>query len=210
MDINPYKFEAPFEAREFARFIEGAQQQGTQEQGERAGGVGLVVLMCCWLDSGDGDALRTPNYWCHRLAPLVGTDTVFVACNRVGREGKTVFCGSSCVLDLNQPAVVGLLNKRQSNVLHVEFARGSGQRRIPAAVSTEAPPSATLNDANSDVAVKEEEEEGAATPTVPMETADVGVSADACAHDAAVATAAVEEAESDAGPMQVDVKVEEK
>ena len=67
MDINPYKFEAPFTAFEFARRVVDSQTQ-------------LVVLSMAWTTMLPGDELRalgaspdldTFNYWIQRFMPLI-------------------------------------------------------------------------------------------------------------------------------------------
>lgn len=87
MDLNPEKFEAPFEAYELARFAE-------------ARGAEVMVCAMAWLDSDPGkeeeeeeggeewEKVRgTLGYWAARLEPLLGSGVGFVSCNRVGREG---------------------------------------------------------------------------------------------------------------------------
>ncbi|KAM0787682.1 hypothetical protein ACM66B_003745 [Microbotryomycetes sp. NB124-2] len=111
MDLNPRKFQAPFGAFELARYA--VEQR-----------VDLVVCSMAWLASSSEPGELSDNnvnqveerkvnlaateqllrYWLLRCAPLIASEheTVFVACNRVGREGDVVFGGSSCVLHPRQ------------------------------------------------------------------------------------------------------------
>ncbi|KAL4933136.1 putative protein N-terminal asparagine amidohydrolase [Aspergillus undulatus] len=67
MDINPYKFEAPYSAYEFAHRVLDSRSQ-------------LVILSMAWLTLltreevdtlSDGPALETFNYWIQRFMPLL-------------------------------------------------------------------------------------------------------------------------------------------
>ncbi|GAA5857540.1 hypothetical protein JCM8547_009329 [Rhodosporidiobolus lusitaniae] len=117
MDLNPHKFTAPFTAFEFGSFA--AKEE-----------VDLVVASMAWLDSelpregteestegGEGGDRRTEweqvsqtlGYWALRVDPILGNGAAMVCCNRVGREGNTVFTGSSCAMELaDAPEVVAL------------------------------------------------------------------------------------------------------
>ena len=70
------------------------------------------------------------NYWLQRLVPLIGSDSIFVAADRVGKEafsllhkdakGEVTYCGTSCVIDLKVPRLLGILNTTQEAVLVVD------------------------------------------------------------------------------------------
>jgi len=126
MDINPHKFQAPWEAFELARHCLAARVQ--------------VIAFCSnWCTAHPDDSLETkakpPNqvdtlqYWAGRLEPLIGRPVFFVVGDRVGkeslapigREGETTFCGSSCVLSLWEPTVVAALDTTTEGVLVTEF-----------------------------------------------------------------------------------------
>jgi protein N-terminal amidase len=81
MDINPYKFTAPFEAFEFANHH---LQQDTN----------IITLSNAWLKSGT----NVIEYWATRLSPLFEQDILVFISNRTGQEGDTIFCGNSCAL----------------------------------------------------------------------------------------------------------------
>jgi protein N-terminal amidase len=132
MDVNPYQFKAPFSAFEFAAFHK-----------ERASK--LLLLSMNWLThenkpnvrdlnameqkpldypaekESEDLAFEHLNYWCIRLSPLLKTNVKVAICNRTGREGNTAYVGSSCVIDMMQPAVLGNLNRTQECVLIVEI-----------------------------------------------------------------------------------------
>lgn len=121
MDINPYKFEAPFTDYEFASRVLGSKSQ-------------LVILSMAWVSMLDplgykalqgGPDADTFNYWLQRLRPLleremqhaqnldggVGGDkrVVVVFANRAGSEPATdpekptvLFAGTSTILAVTQ------------------------------------------------------------------------------------------------------------
>lgn len=114
MDINPYKFEAPWTAFEFAHQV--------QRAGSR-----LVILSMAWSTSlptevtDDPVAKRDPEmatfkYWVERFYPLlddgnnsVGEGTTYVVfANRAGAEPGTdeidpaVYAGTSCVMGIRR------------------------------------------------------------------------------------------------------------
>ncbi|GAA5960396.1 hypothetical protein JCM21900_003539 [Sporobolomyces salmonicolor] len=122
MDLNPKDFVAPFEAFEFASFAK-------QEE------VDIVACSMSWLDSEPPRATaeegeeeegrtewekvhRTLGYWVMRMEPLMESGVAFVGCNRVGREGDTIFTGSSCAIELqDRPTVVKYATQRKEEVI---------------------------------------------------------------------------------------------
>lgn len=93
MDLNPYKFEAPFEAFEFANFH---KERGTS----------LLLVSTAWLLGAEYTQLHQVNYWATRLKPLLHSGLVAAICNRTGTEGTYTFCGTSCVLEFDKEAGV--------------------------------------------------------------------------------------------------------
>ena len=111
MDINPYRFEAPWTEYEFANFA-------------RVGKVKLVVVSMAWLtrlsnEEVFGEGVRrmpdmdTVGYWVERFRPLIGPngleeEVVIVCANRTGEEGiaerigEVIYAGSSCVMGLTK------------------------------------------------------------------------------------------------------------
>lgn len=133
MDINPYKFTAPWSAYEFAT---------TMLQGN----VRLVVLSMAWLTrltpqellvEPDAPDMETVAYWLERFRPFSETaqkeDTIVVFANRCGTEGNIVgsmqvengaeveegdrvcYAGSSCVMRF-QSSQVRMFQKGQHEV----------------------------------------------------------------------------------------------
>lgn len=104
MDLNPYKFEAPFNAYELGNFA-------------RKNDVHAVICSMAWLkprppedeesqtddEEEDKDvkaSVRQMEYWATRLRPLWGTKSWLVICNRIGTEGDATYAGTSCVLKM--------------------------------------------------------------------------------------------------------------
>jgi protein N-terminal amidase len=111
MDINPYRFMAPYTAYEFARHAISS-------------GAKLIVLSMAWLtlvapeelsELSDTPDMHTFQYWIKRFWPFVcgddwdGGEIVIVFANRCGEEegleGKDVarYAGTSCVLAIRRP-----------------------------------------------------------------------------------------------------------
>lgn len=125
MDINPYEFEAPFEAYELARFCAAEE-------------VELLLFSSAWCNrhpeeppelAQAPDGRETLEYWASRLQPLIRRRdgggmprrAYFVCADRVGVEHGTTFCGTSCVLSLAEPAVLGALGTHEQGLLLCEL-----------------------------------------------------------------------------------------
>ncbi len=109
MDINPYRFEAPWTSYEFANHA-------------LASGAELVVLSMAWLTRLSTDELQgyaeqpdldTVGYWLERMRPLMGPngssqEVVVVFANRCGEEGDAPligpvrYAGSSTVMGISR------------------------------------------------------------------------------------------------------------
>ena len=80
MDINPYRFEAPFDAFEFSRFHVDQKSR-------------WILFSMAWLKAENGSVLDLLNYWTQRLKPFFDCSgdkrTTVVICNRVGSEKGT-------------------------------------------------------------------------------------------------------------------------
>jgi protein N-terminal amidase len=130
MDINPYKFEAPWTAYEFGNHAREARAK-------------VVVISLAWLTRLSAEELSsqvmepdhdTLNYWIDRLMPLFGPQgaqsEAFVVCaNRTGEEGiaprigEVRYAGSSCVMGMAKDGHVRLwdiLGRAQEGVLVVD------------------------------------------------------------------------------------------
>ncbi|KAK4993791.1 hypothetical protein LTR50_000004 [Elasticomyces elasticus] len=141
MDINPYRFEAPWDAYEFAQHCV-------------RGGAELVVLSMAWLTrllpqeitvQPSQPDTETLSYWVQRFQPIIkgGRDegVVVVCANRSGVEGSefngeqgrgidglgndVVYAGSSCVLFIQKGAVqvFDMLGKAEEKLLVVDTSQ---------------------------------------------------------------------------------------
>lgn len=122
MDINPYKFEAPWHAFEFGFHILEVRAN-------------LVVITMAWLTREEcKDFTRMPNepdmetllYWIQRLEPVIrdesGDEVIVVFCNRAGMEGSAVYAGTSAVVGIQggEVKVYGLLGRGVKELLVVD------------------------------------------------------------------------------------------
>ncbi|PSR90817.1 carbon-nitrogen hydrolase [Coniella lustricola] len=122
MDINPYKFEAPWDAFEFAYHVLEVRAN-------------LVIVSMAWLTREEADTftmtpsepdMETLAYWVQRLKPIIRAESeqeiIVILCNRCGIEGDTVYAGTSTVLGIKQGevSVYGLLGRGEENVLFVD------------------------------------------------------------------------------------------
>lgn len=109
MDINPYKFEAPWTVYEFANHCRTAKAK-------------IVVLSCAWLTRLSAlelmeEAMRpdmdTLSYWVERFRPLIEAngpeeEVVLIVANRTGEEGEAPrigevrYAGSSTVMGMKK------------------------------------------------------------------------------------------------------------
>lgn len=125
MDINPYKFEAPWSAWEFAYHILHKQAN-------------LVILSMAWLTHEDVRSfsrwpkepdMETLSYWLSRLEPVIRAETegeiIVVLANRTGVEDDVVYAGTSCVLGINggEVKVYGILGRGEKELLVVDTNR---------------------------------------------------------------------------------------
>ncbi|KAJ6782562.1 hypothetical protein PWT90_04554 [Aphanocladium album] len=122
MDLNPYKFEAPWSAYEFAFHVLEMQTN-------------LVILSMAWMTREesrmfsrmpDEPDMETLTYWVTRLEPLIRAETegeiIIVFCNRTGNEGEAVYAGTSAVIGIEngEVRVYGLLGRGQKELLVVD------------------------------------------------------------------------------------------
>ena len=166
MDINPYKFEAPWTAYEFANHARDARAT-------------IVILSMAWLTHLSHEELaeqalapdgNTVAYWAERLRPLMDSSTgseqevIIVCANRVGAEGtspqfgEVKYAGSSCVMSLKKGQEVRIwdvLGRAQEGVLIVDTRGPAGfTMTVERTESKETLPSGTSNVAD-DTATKE-------------------------------------------------------
>merc|ERR1711977_516740 len=122
MDLNPYKFEAPWSAWEFAYHILHKEAN-------------LVILSMAWLTREDARSysrspkdpdMNTLSYWLARLEPLIRAETqgeiICVFANRTGTEDDAVYAGTSAVLGIQagEVKVYGILGRGEKDLLVVD------------------------------------------------------------------------------------------
>ncbi|RKP12768.1 carbon-nitrogen hydrolase [Piptocephalis cylindrospora] len=84
----------------------------------------LLLCLMNWIDIPRENTRKEPHslgnlsHWFSRLEPLLSgsseSPVTFIACNRIGSERGTAFCGTSCILDLvpgEEPVVRALMRK---------------------------------------------------------------------------------------------------
>jgi len=122
---SPYKFEAPWNAWEFAHHILHVDAN-------------LVIMSMAWLTREDPRAysrvprepdMETLSYWLARLEPVIRAETVgeiiVVFANRCGTEDEAVYAGTSTVLGINagEVKVYGILGRGERELLVVDTSR---------------------------------------------------------------------------------------
>lgn len=126
MDLNPYKFESPWSAWEFAYHILHRQAN-------------LAVISMAWLTREDAGVqsrrpkdpdMETLAYWVARLEPLIRregeNEIIVVFANRTGVEDDAVYAGTSAVLGIQSGEVklYGVLGRGESELLVVDTSKG--------------------------------------------------------------------------------------
>ncbi|KAH8598097.1 carbon-nitrogen hydrolase [Bisporella sp. PMI_857] len=122
MDLNPYKFEAPWIAWEFSHHILRVQAN-------------LVIVSMAWLTREDATTysqrpndpdMETLSYWISRLEPLIRAEAegeiIVVFANRCGVEDEAVYAGTSAVLGIHsgEVNVYGILGRGEKDLLVVD------------------------------------------------------------------------------------------
>lgn len=125
MDLNPYKFEAPWNAWEFANHILHREAN-------------LVILSMAWLTREEARSYsRTPrepdmetlSYWVSRLEPIIRAEgeeeIIVVFANRSGTEDSAVYAGTSAVLGVQEGEVrvYGILGRGERELLVVDTSK---------------------------------------------------------------------------------------
>ncbi|KAF4585758.1 carbon-nitrogen family protein [Ophiocordyceps camponoti-floridani] len=100
MDLNPYKFEAPWNAFEFATHVLDSDSN-------------LVIVSMAWITNQERSLFsRQPNepdmetlmYWVTRMEPLIRSEnkheTIVIFCNRTGVEDEVTYAGTSAVIGI--------------------------------------------------------------------------------------------------------------
>lgn len=122
---SPYKFEAPWDAFEFANHVQRV-------------GSNLVIVSMAWMTREDPSVFsRMPNepdietlaYWVTRLEPIIKSDNnrevIVVFCNRTGTEDDATYAGTSAVIGIldGEVKVYGLLGRGDKDILVVDTDR---------------------------------------------------------------------------------------
>ncbi|KAL7797609.1 carbon-nitrogen hydrolase [Trichoderma ceciliae] len=122
MDLNPYKFEAPWNRFEFGQHV--------LDSGAR-----LVIVSMAWLTNEDAQQfMSTPLepdsmtllYWVSRLEPLIraksNQEVIVVFANRCGTEGEATYAGTSAVVGIQsgEICVYGILGRGETGLLVVD------------------------------------------------------------------------------------------
>ncbi|KAH8884884.1 carbon-nitrogen hydrolase, partial [Thozetella sp. PMI_491] len=122
MDINPYKFEAPWNAFEFGIHVLKVKAN-------------LVIISMAWMTLEEGPIFsRMPQepdlvsltYWVQRLEPLIreerDEEITVVFCNRSGIEDDALYCGTSAVIGIKSGEVLvyGILGRGNKELLVVD------------------------------------------------------------------------------------------
>ncbi|KAH6854297.1 carbon-nitrogen hydrolase [Chaetomium sp. MPI-CAGE-AT-0009] len=147
MDINPYKFEAPWDAYEFAFHVLHVRAN-------------LVILSTAWLTNDEQSAflscpgapdLSTLAYWVARLEPVIrahsSEETIVVFANRCGAEDEATYAGTSAVIGIKdgEVSVYGVLGRGVEELLVVDtekppFGKLVNRPATPAAGEPGSPP----------------------------------------------------------------------
>ncbi|KAG8416134.1 hypothetical protein J3459_013757 [Metarhizium acridum] len=122
MDLNPYKFEAPWDKFEFAQHVLDC-------------GARLVVISMAWITNDDPRQfsrmpqepdMNTLLYWVSRLEPIIRAESteevIVVFANRTGMEGEVTYAGTSAVIGIKsgEVRVYGILGRGDKELLVVD------------------------------------------------------------------------------------------
>ncbi|KAH8882849.1 carbon-nitrogen hydrolase, partial [Thozetella sp. PMI_491] len=122
MDINPYRFEAPWNAFEFGFHVLKVQAN-------------IVIVSMAWLSReepglfsqrSDEPDLESLVYWVQRLEPVIEAkkedEVIVVFCNRAGTEDDAVYSGTSAVIGVRNGEVLvyGMLGRGVEELLVVD------------------------------------------------------------------------------------------
>ncbi|KAK6193242.1 centromere/microtubule-binding protein cbf5 [Pestalotiopsis sp. IQ-011] len=125
MDINPYKFEAPWNAFEFAAHAIRVSAN-------------VVIVSMAWLTHEDPSSfltrpeepdLDTLTYWVQRMEPLIRREdeeeVIVIFANRSGTEDDVLYAGTSAVLGIQdgEVTVYGLLGRGEEKLLVVDTSK---------------------------------------------------------------------------------------
>ncbi|CZT07610.1 related to amino-terminal amidase [Rhynchosporium graminicola] len=147
MDLNPYKFEAPWNTWEFANHVLLRE-------------VNLVVLSMAWMTREESRSfsrspkdpdMETLSYWLARLEPLIrneGEDEIIaVFANRTGYEENATYAGTSAVLGIQggEVKVYGILGRGEKELLVVDTSVGPKMQLVSNPPRSNTPPAFTMD-----------------------------------------------------------------
>ncbi|OAA41916.1 N-terminal amidase [Beauveria brongniartii RCEF 3172] len=167
MDLNPYKFEAPWHDYEFAFHALDVCAD-------------VIILSMAWIKKESREFSRMPNepdmetltYWVTRLEPLIREsrrdEIIVVFANRCGIEGDATYAGTSAVLGIHhgEVTVYGLLGRGEKDLLVVDTThnpygkllyRPEYPHKAGAPHACDKPPTSELDDQDYGVPEKESE-----------------------------------------------------
>ncbi|CZR59231.1 related to amino-terminal amidase [Phialocephala subalpina] len=143
MDLNPYKFEAPWSAWEFANHVLHREAN-------------LVILSMAWLTRENPRSysrvpkepdMDTLSYWLSRLEPLIREEgeeeIICVFANRCGTEDEATYAGTSAVLGIQggEVKVYGILGRGEKELLVIDTSKRAQMQLVsePRAPTTKMP-----------------------------------------------------------------------
>ncbi|KAH7321649.1 carbon-nitrogen hydrolase [Rhexocercosporidium sp. MPI-PUGE-AT-0058] len=147
MDLNPYKFEAPWNTWEFANHVLLRE-------------VNLVVLSMAWMTREDSRPfsrspkepdMETLSYWLARLEPLIrneGEDEIIaVFANRTGSEENATYAGTSAVLGIHggEVKVYGILGRGERELLVVDTSKRPKMQLVSEPPRSNTPPTFSMD-----------------------------------------------------------------
>ncbi|KAL6854206.1 carbon-nitrogen hydrolase [Trichoderma novae-zelandiae] len=122
MDLNPYKFEAPWNKFEFGQHVLNS-------------GARLVIVSMAWLTNENAQEFTstplepdsmTLLYWVSRLEPLIRAESnqevIVIFANRCGIEGEATYAGTSTVVGIQSGEiwVYGIMGRGEKGLLVVD------------------------------------------------------------------------------------------
>ncbi|KAK8063434.1 hypothetical protein PG996_008086 [Apiospora saccharicola] len=122
MDINPWRFQSPWDKFEFAFHVIDAAAN-------------VVILSMAWLTQEDARTfsrmpkepdMETLTYWVKRLEPLIRAENqdeiIIIFANRTGVEDDAVYAGTSAVIGIKhgEVSVYGILGRGDKELLVVD------------------------------------------------------------------------------------------
>ncbi|KAG5916711.1 hypothetical protein E4U42_007545 [Claviceps africana] len=172
MDLNPYRFEAPWNAFEFSTFA-------------LASGARLVIVPMAWLtsespetfnDTPEEPDMQTLMYWIGRLEPIIRVESIqesiIVFANRCGSENEVTYSGTSSVVGIKsgEVHVYGMLGRGLSDLLVVDTSKPPLAKLVYRPGGVEALTEAHENDEQLDATVESSSQPDVHVPSATVRT----------------------------------------